>query len=265
MQNKKGLFTLLLWSAMFATISIGCKDSTTDSTDDTHSEECAHWSYTGDEGPAPEHWKDCTNNVDCGGEVQSPVNITGATAEASLQDVIFAYDSSKTAIVNNGHTLQWGYDSGSAIIFNGATYDLQQFHFHTSSEHTINGTSYPMEVHLVHKNLSTGKLAVIGIFFNEGAENVLLQQFLDHLPTSKDATYENAMKFIASDLMPTNSSYYTYSGSLTTPPCSEVVTWIVMKTPIEASKAQIDRMHELMHSNNRPLQPLNGRHIQIHE
>jgi len=261
----KRFINLVLWSALAATLYVGCSDSSTDSTDDTHAEECAHWSYTGDEGPAPDHWKDCTNNADCGGQVQSPVDITGATAEATLSDITFEYDSSKTAIVNNGHTLQWNYDAGSSILFNGTPYDLLQFHFHTPSEHTINGQHYAMEVHFVHKNASTGKLAVVGIFFNEGAENPLLQEFMDHLPASKDATYDNAAKFIASDLLPKGNSYYTYPGSLTTPPCSEIVTWLVMQTPIEASKAQIDEMKELMHANNRPLQALNGRHIQSHD
>lgn len=253
------LLALLLSSTVCTLLYTGCKE---DATSSTHTDVCTHWEYSGDAGP--EHWKDCATNTACGGQVQSPINITGATDDISLDDIEIAHDSSKTAILNNGHTLQWNYDSTSNITFNGVLYRLLQFHFHTPSEHTVDGKSFAMEVHLVHKDLATGNLAVIGVLFNEGAENPLLQEFINNLPAVKDSTFNSTMKFIASDLLPTSMSYYTYAGSLTTPPCSEIVTWIVMKNPIEASKAQIDKIESIVHINNRPVQALAGRAIKSH-
>jgi carbonic anhydrase len=259
------LLLSLLYAGLLAITSGGCSDTaaTTDphAVDTTHTT-CTHFEYSGTEGP--EHWKDCDNYKDCGGTVQSPINITAATTDAALGDITFTYDSSKTSVLNNGHTLQWAYDAGSSITFGGTKYQLLQYHFHSASEHTINGASFPLEVHLVHKDTVSGKLAVIGVIFNEGAENPLLAKFMASFPTAANATYDNAMRYIASDLLPAGRGYYTYGGSLTTPPCSEIVTWIVMKDQITASKAQIDAMKAIMHTNNRPVQSLNGRQIKMH-
>ncbi|WP_025668186.1 carbonic anhydrase family protein, partial [Aquimarina megaterium] len=99
------------------------------------------------------------------------------------------YTTSTTTIVNNGHTLRFDYTSGSSASLNNIDYDLLQFHFHTGSEHTVNGNRYPMEMHLVHRNSTTGLLAVVGIFFTEGSENEVLSQFMDNLPKHKDEYY----------------------------------------------------------------------------
>ncbi len=253
-----GVTAALMTSALCALLSSGCSDDTTSS---EPTDICTHWSYSGDTGP--DHWKDCAAYSDCGGAAQSPINIVGAVNDPTLTDIVLDYDSSKTAIVHTGHSLQWNYDDGSTITMNGVSYELEQFHFHTSSEHTVDGRSYPMEVHFVHKDDATGKLGVVGVMFSEGAANPTLAKFMDNLPTSKDQRYDNAMKYIASDLMPAEKGYYTYPGSLTTPPCSQIVTWAVLKTGVEASKQQIDKMHEIMHTNNRPVQPLNGRAIRM--
>lgn len=219
-----------------------------------------HWEYSGEDGPA--HWGElCVGYADCDGSTQSPVDIKGAVADGTLTAIAKAYATSKTNILNNGHTIQFNYDAGSSITVNGLQYDLLQFHFHTHSEHLVNSVSYPMEVHLVHKNAATGNLAVIGVFFEEGAENPLLAHYIDHLPAHHDETFTSDETYTAADLLPAGTGYYTYGGSLTTPPCSEIVTWIVMKDPITASTAQIHDIETLEHENFRPVQPLEGRTI----
>lgn len=219
-----------------------------------------HWTYEGEEGP--DHWSElCIDYTPCGGQVQSPIDIAGASDDAALTDIAKTYDATGTEILNNGHTLVFTQDAGSSIVVNGETYNLLQFHFHTVSEHTIDGSHYPMEVHFVHKNEATGKLAVIGVLFEEGAENPLLANFIDHLPTATDSTYSSADSYNPADLLPSDKSYFTYAGSLTTPPCSEIVTWIVMEHPLTASVEQIHKFEELEHENNRPVQPLEGRVI----
>lgn len=220
-----------------------------------------HWEYEGLDGP--DHWSElCPGFLACSGQVQSPVNITGAVDDATLAPIAPVYTASKTQIVNNGHTLQFTYDAGSTITVDGETYTLLQFHSHTPSEHTVNGQSYPLEIHFVHKNDATGKLAVIGLLFEEGAENAHLQPFIANLPDTKDEQFVSATTtFNAADWFPGDKSYFTYSGSLTTPPCSEIVTWIVLEEPVEASTAQIHAFEAIEHENNRPIQPLYGRVI----
>lgn len=245
------LMGALLWG--------GCKKD-----DDKIPESCEgiHWEYEGEEGPS--HWGElCVGYSDCAGSTQSPVDIKGAVADATLAAIAKSYGTSKTSILNNGHTIQFNYDAGSSITVNGEQYDLLQFHFHTHSEHLVNGTSYPMEVHLVHKNAASGKLAVIGVFFEEGAENALLKKYLSNLPATADATYTSNDTFAAADLLPAGTGYYTYGGSLTTPPCSEIVTWIVMKGHISATHDQIAQIEALEHENFRPVQDLHGRTIKV--
>jgi carbonic anhydrase len=226
--------------------------------DDTPIVDCTeyHWEYDGDS--APETWPVCTS--DCGGNAQSPVNIAGATTDASLMALETHYEQVPIELINNGHTVEFEYEAGSVLKLNGDDYALLQFHFHTSSEHTVDGTQYPMEAHLVHRN-SAGALAVIGIFFEEGSENAFLKNFSDHLPAAAEDHFSSEDVVNVESLLPSNAHYYTYTGSLTTPPCSEIVTWLVMKAPVEASALQISAMHSIVHDNYRPVQPLNGRTI----
>jgi len=219
-----------------------------------------HWEYEGVDGPGEWAYL-CVDFTPCGGQVQSPIDIAGATDDATLSAISKVYASTATHIVNNGHTLQFNCDGGSSIVVNGETYKLLQFHSHTHSEHTINGASYPLELHFVHKNEATGKLAVIGVFFKEGAENATLKHLVEHLPTAKDGTYESADTYDASDIFPASKGYFTYQGSLTTPPCSEIVTWTVMETAVEASHEQILKFEDIEHENARPTQALFGRTI----
>lgn len=240
---------------LFVTLLSACGDDG----NDFPTCEGVEWEYEGFNGP--EDWANlCIDFIGCDGKSQSPIDISGATDDASLQAIAERFTTTGTHIVNKGHTVQLNADAGSSIVVNGETYELLQFHFHTHSEHKLNGSDYPMEVHFVHKNEATQKLAVIGVFFKEGAENHFLQPFIEHLPTVKDATFDDAAtKFTVADCLPSNRSYFTYGGSLTTPPCSETVTWLVMENPVEASAEQVKAFHELEHDNARPVQARNGR------
>jgi len=248
-----------VFTACLLLTAVSCKEDKT-----LPSCEGVTYEYEGIDGP--EHWSElCVDYTDCGGKVQSPVDITGAVDDATLPNIPRTYTASATHIVNKGHTIQFNYDGGSTITVNGETYELLQFHTHTHSEHTVGGVSAPMEIHFVHKNAATGKLAVIGVFVEEGAQNTVLEHFVHHLPATLDAKYEAAETFSALDLMPSDQSYFTYAGSLTTPPCSEIVTWIVMEHHIEASAAQIHDFEALEHENARPVQALEGRTIKHHK
>lgn len=223
---------------------------------DTNCEEF-HWGYEGDE--APENWGTCF--ATCSGTSQSPINISNVVEDGELSQLQFTYNEVPITLLNNGHTLQFEYGNGSNLILDGEEYELLQFHFHTGSEHTIDGKQYAMEVHLVHQNKESGNIAVIGVLYKEGAENEFLQKFIENLPKEADDVYKAEDVINAKDLLPADQAYYTYSGSLTTPPCSEIVTWFVMQEPIEASAEQIEKMHSIMHDNFRPIQEVNEREI----
>lgn len=218
-----------------------------------------HWAYEGEHGP--EHWGDMSKDyASCShGKTQSPIDISGAQNEA-LPDIGFAYKPSKTNILNNGHTIQVNYDEGSSITLDGVQYSLLQFHFHDPSEHTVAGKSFGMEVHLVHKN-AKGELAVVGLLIQEGKENTVLAETWKNMPAKADEKKTLAVSINAQDLLPEGHTYYRYSGSLTTPPCSEGVNWLVFKSPIEMSKAQIAAFKKLINKNARPVQPLNTRTV----
>lgn len=257
----KKIFTLQMFIFGAALLTIGsCHDNekTLPSCDG------AHWEYSGIDGPG--YWKEiCVSYGDCGGQAQSPVNIAGATADNTLNALAERYSETETHILNNGHTLQFNQDAGSELEFEGVTYKLLQFHFHTPSEHTLNGVTYPLEVHFVHKNETTGQLAVIGVFVKAGAINQFLAPFMAHLPKEEDAEYNAPDTYNVASFLPANQSYSTYPGSLTTPPCSEIATWIVLDNPVEASANQIGQIVNSEPRNNRPLQQLNGRAIRHYQ
>jgi carbonic anhydrase len=227
---------------------------------EAHDQHHKHWSYTGEEGP--EHWAemDAKNAICSSGKNQSPVNLTNFT-KADLKPIKFNYAVGGDEILNNGHTIQVNFAEGSAIELNGQRYNLKQFHAHAPSENQINGKSFPMELHFVHAD-ANGELAVVAVMFEEGAANPGLAAAWKSLPTQageKLTLKENAFD---TDLMPMDKSYYRFNGSLTTPPCSEGVTWLVLKHSVTASKAQIEQFAHLMHhENNRPIQALHARMI----
>ena len=219
----------------------------------------AHWTYEGAEGPTS--WgKLDTAYATCGvGKSQSPIDITNPTMQ-DLSNIVFHYQPSEVKILNNGHTVQVNYDPGSYIEIAGQRYDLVQFHYHAPSEHTLNGKSFAAELHLVHKSAS-GQLAVIGILLEEGAANAAYQPLLTNMPADKSPEKDAGVKISAMDLLPTNQTTFRYSGSLTTPPCTEGVNWNVMVTPVQLSADQIAAFTKIFEGNNRPIQPLNTRSL----
>jgi carbonic anhydrase len=220
----------------------------------------AHWTYEGEEGP------DAWGNLDanyalCGtGRAQSPIDISGEEA-VGLQDIQFNYQASELNIFNNGHTIQANYGEGSSIIYNETEYQLLQFHFHHPSEHTIAGQAFDMELHLVHRDAS-GNLAVVGILLQKGqTDNAALASVFDHLPAEKGDPQDAGAQINAAEFLPENHLYFTYSGSLTTPPCSQGVRWLLLETPVTISEAQFEAFASLFELNARPVQPLNNRDL----
>ncbi|MFZ6676004.1 carbonic anhydrase [Undibacterium sp. Xuan67W] len=223
----------------------------------------AHWSYTGSHDAR--HWAELDQNfATCKlGKVQSPINILTKSAEkAALPAIGFAYSAGAAEVINNGHTIQVNLPAAGKASFDGVDYQLLQFHFHTPSEERINGKAYPLVAHLVHKNVD-GKLAVVAVLFKLGKENTALKSVFNTLPAKEgDKTALDGM-LNPSDMLPADATYYAFMGSLTTPPCSEEVRWQVLKTPVEISKTQLAQFKKLYRMNARPVQPLNGRKVQV--
>ena len=224
------------------------------------SEGGAHWGYGQESGPA--HWGDLKPEYSMckDGKNQSPINITSAV-ESELKDLSLEYPNTATEVINNGHTVQVNFPAGNVLKIDGKEFELKQFHFHTPSENQIDGKNFPMEAHLVHAN-KDGALAVIAVMIDEGKSNATLDKIINNMP--KKAGDKNSLKdskLNALDLLPKEKDYYRFSGSLTTPPCSEGVRWFVLKEPIKASKEQLVSFTNVLGKNNRPVQPLNARKV----
>lgn len=220
----------------------------------------AHWSYTGDSGPA--HWGDLSPAYILAktGKRQSPIKIVNASMRI-LPDIVFDYNSTSINILNNGHTIEVVYDTGSSILVDGTKYELAQFHFHSPSEHTIEGRHADIEMHLVHKD-SQGNLAVVGVMIDSGKHNDAFEPFWSLLPeTEGPAWWIIDVSVNADTLLPRERGYYRYDGSLTTPPCSEGVKWFVLREHVELSAEQVQTFRSIIKDNNRPVQPLNGREV----
>jgi len=229
----------------------------------------AHWSYEG--AGDPSHWSKLSKDfVTCGvGHEQSPIDIvTGKAAPlskgtAGFDEVRFdpTVRRAPVVIINNGHTIQVDAVGTESLTIGNAPYILQQFHFHSPSEHTVDGRSYPLEAHLVHQSADS-KLAVVGVLFEEGAENPALAPFWKSLPKSAgDKVVLGSDGVNVGPMLPGRHEVYRYAGSLTTPPCSEAVKWFVMADRLKASAAQIAALKAIVHVNNRPVQPLLGRAV----
>lgn len=233
------------------------------------------WGYSGSTGP--EYWgQDFTM---CGaGRNQSPVDIEGGRTldlgslvtgqetigerPAGFLTIDHDYQDVPLSVLNNGHSIEVRYPPGSTMTVHGRSRALQQFHFHGPSENRVDGGSFPLEAHLVHAD-DEKNLTVIGILFTEGESNGFLETLWSHMPTEigKAVTPENTVINV-SDLFPEDLRYYYFNGSLTTPPCSEGVAWLLIKEPVEASKEQIEQFRSTMgFENNRPIQPINTRVI----
>jgi carbonic anhydrase len=254
--NIRSITSLLGLLALVSAPLVAC-DS--DSGDKTPEE--VHFAYSGTNGPEQwgdlkEEWATCKTGVE-----QSPVDIDTHVTPGHVEGLSMVYGSSKLNILNNGHTVQANIDAGSSIELAGKRFDLKQFHFHAKSEHTVAGQHMPLEMHLVHQ-AADGTLAVVGVMFDEGAENAALKGVFSNLPAeeSEVETIEGVTLEI-SNLVPAITDAWTYEGSLTTPPCSEGVNWIVMAEGMEVSTAQLKAFTDVIHDNYRPTQSLGARSV----
>jgi carbonic anhydrase len=240
--------------------SVGANEAHSNKTKARHADP-SHWSYDGVTGA--QNWGGLKPEYALckSGTQQSPINIDQTYAQA-LDKLGFNYQPSKLNIQNNGHTIQLNYDGGSFLEVGNDRYQLLQFHFHTPSEEAIGGKRYPMVAHLVHKN-DAGQLAVVALLINQGSkDNPLFDQFWAKLPHEHNETrIFDDIKYNVADLLPSKTSYWTFMGSLTTPPCSEGVRWLVLKQPLSISAKQIARFKHEFAMNARPLQSLFDRAV----
>ncbi|WP_310035535.1 carbonic anhydrase [Paraburkholderia graminis] len=220
----------------------------------------ARWSYQGETGPA--HWGELSpDNAACrDGYSQSPIDLRHERAQHGRgRNFQFHYRPSVFSLVNNGHTIQASAaDAANALDSNDDAYTLKQFHFHTPSEHEVNGRRYPMELHLVHQD-GQGNLTVVGVFIKEGRKNTALAPLFNRLPAEGEAA--RSVTIDPAALLPDGYQALRYVGSLTTPPCTEQVNWIVLEKPIELSKAQIAAFRKLFPNNHRDVKPDGGREV----
>jgi len=224
----------------------------------------AHWGYKGASGPA--HWGDMKPDFSLckTGKTQSPIDIRSAAA-SNLAPLKFQYKEGPLKIIDNGHTIQVNVASGSYLVANGDQYELLQLHFHKPSEETINGKRYDMVAHLVHRNWQ-GNLGVVAVLLTQGKDNGIIKTIWDNIPPESGKEVTVSGKTLNVDgLLPASRAYYTFAGSLTTPPCTEGVTWFVLKSPVEASAAQVTRFGKIYDNNARNIQPANGRAIKAGE
>ena len=222
--------------------------------------ETTHWAYKGHGGPG--EWGGLSHEfANCKiGRTQSPIDIRNAKV-ADLPPIRFDYKPSPLMVIDNGHTIQLNYAPGSSIALDGVRYELLQFHFHKPSEEKIDGKSHPMVAHLVHRS-ADGRLAVVSVLLDTGGVSAMIDLIWKNLPKQKEseALIPN-VTIDATDLLPAQRGYYTFQGSLTTPPCSEEVTWLVLKTPVKIAAAAVARFGKIYPMNARPVQPVNGRAI----
>ncbi len=244
-------------------------DSLTPITANKPSARPVHWSYNNEEGP--ERWGELSPVYALckDGKNQSPINLsselngTGAVWEFDYASTSLriAHNENMDDIVDNGHTIQVTVDEGSKFTFAGKVYHLKQFHFHCPSEHQLDGKSYPMEVHFVHQN-DSGKFAVVSALVKEGKENDNFKKIIENFPANKgESKHLHDIHLALKFHLPEKNEAYHYTGSLTTPPCSEHVEWLIFRHPIEASKAQLDAFYAKIANNNRPIQALNDRSV----
>jgi len=218
-----------------------------------------HWAYDGDGAPA--NWDKLRGDyATCGsGTRQSPIDIRD-TIKVDLEPIVFDYKPSQFRITDNGHTIQVDVGEGSSIRVMERQFQLLQFHFHKPSEERINGKSYDMVAHFVHRD-DEGRLAVVAVLMDKGMEHPLIQTLWNNMPLERGQSISPATVIDLNRLLPPpdRRAYYTYMGSLTTPPCSEDVLWMVLKEPIPLSPAQLSIFSRVYNHNARPVQPANGR------
>ena len=223
-----------------------------------------HWGYTGHE--SPQNWGDLDEKYTmCKvGASQSPINIKKDVIidTNDLKPIVFNYVTGASEVLNNGHTIQVNIKEGSSITVDGIEFALKQFHFHTPSENQIEGKNFPLEVHFVHAS-KDAQLAVVAVMYEDGAQNPIIKKIWEKMPHKKEEKNSCGLSSkIINDMLPKEKDYYRFSGSLTTPPCSEGVRWLVMKNYSNISAEQTKEFLELFHhANNRPVQPINARQV----
>ena len=218
-----------------------------------------HWGYTGD--GAPDRWGELsTDNKLCAiGTRQTPIDIRD-TLKVDLERIQFEYRPSRFTVLDNGHTIQVNVEPGNFLSVMQRRFELVQFHFHKPSEERVNGRSYDMVAHLVHKD-EAGGLAVVAVLLERGSDQAQVQQVLNNLPLEKHQPNAAAEPVDLNHLLPADRRYYTFMGSLTTPPCSEGVLWMVMRQPVPIGPAQLAIFAKLYPMNARPVQPAGGRTV----
>jgi carbonic anhydrase len=221
-----------------------------------------HWAYDGENGPQSWGRLKPEFNLCAIGKRQSPINIQdGNTLAGPAEPVQFNYTPSNGTVVNNGHTIQVNVDGDNSITVRGSRYQLIQFHFHTPSEEQVNYKRFAMVAHLVHKN-EEGQLAVVAVLLEQGESNALINKVWTYMPLDVgDSVRMPASLLDMNDILPKDQRYYQFMGSLTTPPCTEGVLWMVLKQPVQLSQAQYKLFTQLYPLNARPLQALNGRPV----
>jgi len=217
------------------------------------------WSYEGSDGPA--NWGDLdpANRICSAGGQQSPIDIR-ETIRAQLTPLRVIWEKRAGTVVNNGHTIQLTMGESSVLGYGSSNFRLLQFHFHHPSEHLVAGKSFPMEVHFVHAN-AAGALAVVGVLIAAGRTNAVFNKIVSTMPEKEGPAVAADRAINPNALLPSARSYYRYEGSLTTPPCSETVDWLLLTDPVQVAEADIGRFARLFPMNARPAQKTNRRFV----
>ncbi len=220
--------------------------------------DAVEWGYEGPIGP--ERWASLSEAyAACGGEQQSPVNISGVEA-GDRAPLVFAYTGDASAVRNDGRAAHVDFEAGNTLRSGDRTYELASLHMHAPSEHRVEGVEFAAELHLVHAD-AAGDFAVVGLLFEPGEPNPIVQAILDAAPATGE-TVAGGIALNASTCVPSGTAYYAYDGSKTTPPCDEGVAWHVMRDPLTISREQVDGLLAIGGGpTNRPIQPIGSRRI----
>jgi carbonic anhydrase len=243
-----------------AVMTIGCTEEESPAASGNSRARQEHrWEYSGEDGP--ERWGELSSDYAAcrGGVEQSPLDLAGAK-ETDLKNIAFDYGKTQGFVVNTGHTIEVNVDPGNTITVDGAVYTLRQFHFHTPSEHAIDGVFAPLEVHFVHLS-DDREVAVVGGHIEVGTKNIELKPVFDDLPGDEDAEIPLKEEIDLGSLLPSDRRFYSYMGSLTTPPCTEGVKWHVLSGKLQVSEEQLEAFTAIYPLNARPLQELGARKI----
>lgn len=258
--RRKEYLGIIIFLLMFA---VSCGEQQTETVEEEVSEDSLEaetsdadsWNYENT------NWQEI-EDTDCNTAVQSPVDINPDEAiPAKLPEINYEYEPFQMKIVDNGHTVQASGSEDSFITIGKKRYQFRQLHFHSPSEHTVNGEAYPLEMHLVHQETGTGDLAVIGIFIEEGSGNNFLTEVFSRIPSEEKVQEQTDLTLNLSNFIPPEQTYYTYLGSLTTPPCTVGVDWILFDEPIQASTEEIAQFAQPYDNTARPVQQLQNRRV----